>query len=343
MPLGELPGRLSNFIGTTGQKIKEGAGFTPSGLAPEDELYGMNPRRAYWSNALIDLANFTQGGQMQGLGQQANAGQTMHMQQRRQEMQDNEVRNAIAQAQLMNAMKPPKGSEKTPLQKEAEAMFPNDSQQQANWIQEVRRKSGINVNTGDNRQNAHLDSLLAGVPEVHAAAIGAADEIARYNAMEDLIPYLGNTGNTKEFMVNLKSGLNGLGMQNIAGFIDTLGEVIGGDPFSGDQGAAELFRAMSNQDVLDRARELYPVSNTDIQFLKETTATLKTMSDPEAMRTMIKNRRSRSQRSIDQYNWYRQSLQGIEGLPPMPEIIPYDIDAVQRRAAELEAELNGGR
>ena len=337
MPIGELPGRIGNFIDTAGQRIKEVAGYTPSGLAPEDELYGINPRRAYWSNALIDLAGVTMGQAPQGLAQNAAAQQQLHVQQRQQDAYDSEVKAMIAEAQLRNAMKPPKGSEKTPLQKEAEGMFPNDPQRQSDWIQEVRRKSGIEINTGDKRQNAHFDSMLKAVPEVHAAAIGAADEIARYNTMEDLIPYLGNTGNTKEFMVNMKSGLNALGMQGVTGFIDTLSEAAGVDFFSGDQGATELFRALTNQDVLDRARELYPVSNTDLQFLKEITATLKTMSDPEAMISMIGNRRARSQRTLDQYNWYRNSLSGVEGLPPMPEIIPYDTDAIRKRVAELEA------
>lgn len=340
MPLGELPGRLSDFIGATKRSTKHALGLDPSGLEPDDEAFGMNPRRAYWAAALQDLSSMTMGQPMQGLGMQVNQAQAQHVQQRRSDAINNEYKSAIAQAQLMNAMKPAKGEGTPSIIREARELYPDDPDRQREYVEAYRAKApnSVSIDFADSGPKEYLQGLLKDVPAVHQAATQAADEIARYDAMDALIPQLGNTGNAKEWAMNLRSGLTSLGMGHIGGFLDALSEAAGGDIFTGDQGAAELFRALSNQDVLDRAKELYPVSNTDIQFLKEMSVTMKTMSDPEAMRSMLGNRRRQSQRAIDQYNWHRQALQQIPGLPPLPEIIPYDTNAIGRRADQLEAE-----
>jgi hypothetical protein len=276
---------------------------------------------------------------MQGLGMQVNQAQQQHVQQRQADAINNEYKSAIAQAQLMNAMKPPKGEAATSLQKEAEGMFPDDPAKQAEWIQSVRAKSpnSVSIDFAQAGPKQFLEGLLKDYPTVYNAATQAQDDISRFDAMDALIPSLGNTGNAKEWATNLRSGLNSVGMGNVGGFLDALTEASGGDLFSGDQGAAELFRALSNQDVLARAKELYPVSNRDIDFLKEMSVTMKTMSDPQAMRTMLQNRRQKSQRAIDQYNWYKKSLEPL-GLPPMPEIVPYNTGRITDQQVSDEAD-----
>jgi hypothetical protein len=332
MPLGELPGRIGNTV-------KRTFGFEPSGLPPEDELYGINPRRAYWSAALADLANFSMGEKFQNAGQATNAAQQQWVAQNEQNRINNQYKDMIGQAQLISAMKPGRGQQPTAIIQEAQYLFPDDPAAQQKYIEDYRAKSGININWNDKNQGQYTGKLLEQVPAIRDAAMQASDEIARYNTMEQLIPQLGNTGTAKEWLTSLRGGLASLGMGGAAGFLDALSEAAGADFFSGDQGAAELYRALANQDVLDRAKDLYPVSNTDIEFLKQISATMKAMSDPDAMRSMIGNQRARSQRQIDQYNWYRQTLSGFEGIPPLPEIIPYDINAIQRRTQELEREL----
>jgi hypothetical protein len=341
MPIGELPGRISNFAGRVKEGAKNTFGMNPSGLSPEQEAFGMNPRRAYWSAALGDLANVTMGQPFQNRGMQVNAAQQQHMQALEQQKQQEELKREALRIQELNALKERQGQDPTII-REARELYPNDPEAQRQYVENYRNRAPMQVNISDKNQGQYIGDMLKNVPESYEAAISAADEISRYDTMEQLIPYIGTTGNTKEFMVNLRGGLNSLGLGRVADFMGALGEAAGVDFFSGDQGAAELFRALSRNDVLNRARELYPVSDRDIAFLQETAVTLK-MSDPEAMTSMLKRNRQAAQRRIDFYNWQRQTLSGYQGIPPLPEVVPYDIDRIRNRASQLEQELFGGQ
>lgn len=324
MAIGELPGRIGNFIdntpgmkqagrfmGNVGRGAQSFFGFEDSGLEKEQELYGINPRRAYWSAALADLANVAGGGQYQNQAGQTNAAQQQWQEQLRQQKMLEDLKRQQMGISYLNATK----TDDPSIVREAEFMFPDDSAKQREYIQQYRDKPSTQFNIGEDFQT----SILKGMFEMRPEVVQAEHDIRRYGAMKDLIPNLGNTGTGAEGMTSFRGFLSQAGMEEWAGFINTIGKAVGVEVFSGEPGARELFRALSNQDVVGRAKELYPVSDSDIRILKQMAATLSGSSDPRVLESLIDEELSKRQSVLGQYDFYKQMLeaQGIT-MPPTP-------------------------
>lgn len=316
MAIGQLPGRIGNFIqgaaqrtgevaGNIGSELREGFGFGESNVPEDEQLYGVNPRRAYWAAALGDFSRMAAGQPFQGSAQETQQRQQLFQQQIKQ-------RKAQQQIQLLNALK---SSDRTPnIIREARELYPNDPAAQKEYVEDYRKKAGVEVNMGQDWQT----QIMGNIMEARSGAVKAGQNVRRYNAMLELIPSLGNTGGGAEAMTTFRSTLNQFGLEELSSAVDAFGQVAGVDIFSGDQGARELFRALSNQDIISQARELYPVSNSDIQLLKQMAATLSGQSDSAAMEALIRERLVHEQNTLDQYEWLRGQLP--PGITPPPSV-----------------------
>lgn len=332
MPMGELPGRLGQFFGMD------------AGDVPKDEqAFGMNPRRAYWTFALQDLASIasTHGGatgEMSSKAMEANAYQQKYQQAVMQQKQNQLYQQQIAQAALLNAWKTKDSSTTAMRNAEAMGLVPG-TPEYSDFIRQASLRPL--VDQSDKTQNQYYEDMLKHVPEVRDRAANAADGMSRVDAMEKLIPLLGRTGPGKDMMVGVKGFFNQVGMSWVPDFIDSMAQTAGSEAvFTGQQGAQELFRALGGDAVLAKAKELYPVSNADINFLKEINATL-ALNDPQAMMALLGGRRNSLQRDLDTYEWYRSALEKFEGVPPLPPIKPYQMkgtDVPQTRKTTLSPE-----
>lgn len=334
MPMGNLPGRIGNFIqgaargtkntaGRIGNELKEGFGFGESEIPEEEQLYGINPRRAYWANVMADFSNMAMGQPYQNSAMQGQANQKLFQNKMKQQKQQNAI-------QMMNAMKQ---KDQTPnIVREAKFMHPDDPEAQRKFIEDYRKKSGVQVNMGQEWQ----DRIMGDILDTRGEAVKANRDIRRYDAMLELIPSLGNTGGGAEAMTTFRSTLEQFGLGELSGAIDAVGKAAGIDVFSGDQGARELFRALSNQDIVGRARELYPVSNSDIQLLKQMTATLSGQSDPKALEALIKEQRNDREQTIQHYEWMRGLLPEEIPAPPPVQGGRMDLQGVGTQRQELE-------
>jgi len=309
--LGRLPGRMSSAA-------KPIFGLESSGLSPEEEAFGMNPRRAYWSSALADLGSVVGGQGDPNTRMQTNQIQTQHQQQlKANEFMEN-YRSQMAMASLLNARK--SKSTITKEQQNAAAMgLEPGSPEYAEYIRQVTTKPLVSMG-GDVSAEFYSD-IASRLPDARAEATKSQLDLSRFQVMETLIPHLGETGVGKELMVSFRSSLNQFGMADSANFIDALGEAAGIDVFDGDQGVQELFRALSSQDVIGRAKELYPVSNSDINLLREMVASLK-INDKDAMRVLIDRGKQQAQIPIDRFNEYRGYMKNApgEGFPEIPPL-----------------------
>ncbi len=336
MALGDEISDVASFIGrqagNIGRQIQNVTGFTDSGLAPEEEAFGMNPRRAYWSAALADLANFSNTGQMQGTGMQVNQQQQNWQEnlRRRKVIEDYQRMNAMTG--MMKAMQGPKG---TTLERNLAAAGYTPGTPE---YQEAMRKAmekGPLVDMGQDWQS----QIMGQLPDAFQKASTAREDIGRYERMLELSQsgQLGNTGPGKNAMVNFKGFLNAMGMQGAANFIDGVGEIAGVDLFSGDQGAQEFYRALNTQDVIGKARELYPVSDRDMAFLMQMTPALN-VADDDARNALIRGQMERANRDIQYYDFLkgRLDLPEGQGTIPLPEIPTYDFgdDDYSRRLEE---------
>lgn len=318
MAIEELPGALTDFIGRTTRPVRETFGLVPSGLKPEEELFGMNPRRAYWANALADLSQLGRTGVMGDRAMQGRAAQTEHMNRLKQQAQAKKYQDAIAEAGLLNAMR---GKDsRTTLERNLEAAGYSPGTREFQDAMREAMKKGPLVDMGQDIASQYLEAL----PDAYQAASEARTDIGRYSRMLDLLPQLGETGPGKNAMVNFKGFLNALGMNDVANFIDGVSEIVGADFFSGDQGAAEFYRALNTGDVIGKARELYPVSDRDLQFLFQMTPALN-LSDKRAMEAIIRSNIEGANRNIQYYDAIRSNLPEGTGTP-LPEIPTYEFD-----------------
>ena len=151
----------------------------------------------------------------------------------------------------------------------------------------------------------------------------------------------------KEFETDVRSFLQTFGMEGLEDVVKSIYP----DIFTGDLSATQFFRALGSTDVLDRARELYPVSNIDITLLKQASASL--MQSPEAMYGLIEQRRGAAQKDIELYNVISQSTALKEGginLPSfgMPDLTlppgarpPEPVEGALPEGATNVREING--
>ncbi len=325
--IGEITSDIAGAIGRAtkraGQTVADYAGLAPSGLAPEQEAHGMNPRRAYLSAAMLDLAQFGTTGQMRGMGQQVNRQQQQHIQAIKARQARERYNEMIGSAAMMNANR---GAAGTQAMRNAAAMGLKPGTQAYNdYIRQVTTKPLVDM--GSEIQNQFMDQL----PDAYTAASAAASTLARYDTMEKLIPRLGQTGPGKNAMTNFRGGLNALGMSGAANFIDALSEAAGADFFSGDQGAAEFFRALGTRDILSQAKKLYPVTDRDIRFLEQM-APMLSISDPDAMMDIIQQGREEANRDIEYYNYIQSNSPPGAGAR-LPTIKPWT-----PRTADQEAQ-----
>jgi hypothetical protein len=312
MPIAELPGRIGNFIGGVADKAKSTFGFEESGLNKEEELYGMNPRRAYWAAALGDLANVAGGGKFEGRGQQVNAQQQQWQEQLRQQKELEEMKQQQLHINYLNAVKA-KNETDPSIIREARLLYPDDPARQQKYVEDYRAKRDpIQINIGDKWQ----DKLMGNIMETRGEAMKADASNRRYQGMLELIPHLGRTGPGAEAITRFKGAATQFGAEEWVNFLDGVAETAGLDLTSGNQGARELFIALQNQDIVNRARELYPVSNSDLKILKQMTATLSGQSDPKAMEAIIREQIELNRGTIDYYEWMRNSLPPEIGPPP---------------------------
>lgn len=341
MPIGDLPGRMGNFIqgaargtknaaGQLATGLKEGFGFEESNVPDDEQLYGINPRRAYWANALADFSNMAQGHPFQGMAMQGKANQQRFQQQMKQQKIAEELKRQQLGIGMLNAMK----NKDPSIIQEAKKLYPNDPDKQRKYVEDYRKKAGVQVNMGQEWK----DKLMSNIMEVRPEAVRAQQDVRRYDAMLELIPSLGRTGPGAEAMTTFRGFLDQMGMNELAGSINAVSQVAGVDFFSGDQGARELFRALSNQDIVGRARELYPVSDSDIRILKQTAATLSGQSDPKALEALIREQKQERTSTLQYYDWMRSMMP--EGVTPPPGIDQeggMDLRGVGSQREELEA------
>lgn len=322
--IGQLPGRLSSGAKGVASGYKRITGNYPSGLSKEEELYGMNPRQAYWSASLSDMASV--------IAQQGNPGkrfeimeaQQRHTQNLRQAQELKKYREQMAKAALLNATKP-RGSDWTGHMKDATAILGADKVYSPEWQELVRKLSmtpAMQFNMGPKVGTEFYQDVLSNIPDARADARKAQTDITRYKVMESLIPHMGATGLGKDMMTSFRSALNQFGMNEYAEFMDAVGEAAGIDFFSGDQGVTELFRALGTEDIIGQAKQLYPVSNSDINLLREMVASLR-INDKDTLRVLIQSGLNKAQIPIDRFNELRgyitNSPQEIrDALPPIP-------------------------
>jgi hypothetical protein len=238
-----------------------------------------------------------------------------------QRLADRKYKEDIARAQLLNAQTPAKPSafEAKLL---AMGLTPGTPEYQA-AAKELAAKSGQTINMG----NDFRQGIAGNIMDVRTEAVEASNRLASYDAMEEILPYLGKTGVGKESMTSFRSFMNQFGMGSAAGALDAVMETAGIDLLSGDQGAQELFRALSNEEVVEKARLLAPVSDSDRSFLREMAATLAT-GDPEAAKVLIERGRRKQRGVIDKYNWMRGQLPEGVPLPPEVGVDPLDTSGV---------------
>lgn len=330
---------LSDIASNIGRRAVQGAraageyfGFAAPNMPREELAYGMNPRRAYFSAALTDLANFAGGGRLQGLGMQANQQQAQHQQRVQAQRAREEYNQQIADAAMANARR---GRAGTSAMQNAQAMGlqPGTPEYEA-YIRQVTTKPLVNM-ASDEVMKSMVDQL----PGAYERARAAQESLYRYDMMEQLIPQLGNTGPGKNFMTNLRGGLKAIGFGGAAEFIEAVGQVTGVDLFSGDTGAAELFRALGTPAILEQAKELYPVSDRDLAFLTQMAPTL-SVSDPNVLRQLINQGREGARGDIQYYDFLRGQLPTspqagpeLPGFDPTPGSTMSD-DEYQRRLQE---------
>jgi hypothetical protein len=294
------------------------------------EASGMNPRRAYWANALSDMGNMARGGADQNTRMQGNMAQQQHQRAMQQEAFMRAYKSQMANAAILNAQKRPDTRSVAEKMAEAAGHKRGTPEYQA-FIKAYASKPGMTVNMGPKVGTEYYKGILKNLPEQEIAAQAGMQDIAKYNAMEALLPHIGNTGIGKEFVTHFRSALNQYGMSGVANALDIVTDSFGIDLFSGDVGAIEAFKALGTDDIVGRAKELYPVSNSDINLLKEMVANLR-ISDPDTQRMLIQTGRQKAQSPIDIFNRnrkiinegapdeIRQYLPTIPGLPANPAI-----------------------
>ncbi len=349
--MAEMPGEVANFAGRVpgmmarlpGRMAGGVKNFVQSGIGTnEGDLYGINPRRAYWANALADLGNVAQGRGDQNTRMQGRAAQTAFTRQQAQDAWQRQYQGQIAQAALLNAGKRPDARSVAEKMAEAAGHKPG-TKEYKEFIRQYALKSQVSVNMGPKVGQGFLQDTLAGLPKSRSDAESAQRSLARYGAMESLLPYIGESGVGKDLMTSFRSSLNSFGLGEVGSFVDALAESSGWDFFSGDQGATELYRALNSKDIVGRARELYPVSNSDLNILREMTASLR-INDKDAMRTLIQQGKLENQYPIDAFNRNRDYIRNAppEYAPYMPDVPPLkanpalDINGVTNQQSEWD-------
>lgn len=322
-PVGRAAAKVGDFAIDTGKQVGGAAadyfGFTDSGLDKADELYGINPRRAYWSNALLDLAGVSMGQAPQGLAQQSAAAQQQHIQQRQQQQMNNRARQQALMINAMNAMK----DSDPQIVRTAKRLYPGDKGAQDRFILDYyEKRGGPLVDMGSDFNERIIDQVFELAPEAEAAQF----QIGRLEAMKSLIPALGKTGTGAEAITNMRGFFNAIGGTQWYDFLSSVANLAGLDLDSGDLGARELFRALGNVEIIGQASELYPVSNSDINLLKQSFASLSGQSDPKAMEALIQQEIEKRNMIIDRYDYARSLVP--KNIPPPPNVRSRQMDTM---------------
>jgi hypothetical protein len=297
------------------------AGKEPQG---NTEYETINPREQYWRGVGRDVTSVMLGQAPQNMGHRMADAADIYNREGPQRLADRKYKEDIARAQLLNAQRPPTPAKPSAFEAKLLAMglTPGTPEYQA-AAKELAAKSGQTINMG----NDFRQGIAGNIMDVRTEAVEASNRLASYDAMEEILPYLGKTGVGKESMTSFRSFMNQFGMGSAAGALDAVMETAGIDLLSGDQGAQELFRALSNEEVVEKARLLAPVSDSDRSFLREMAATLAT-GDPEAAKVLIERGRRKQRGVIDKYNWMRGQLPEGVPLPPEVGVDPLDTSGV---------------